>query len=451
MTSTRQQLLDLIVDPDAAYDMPEQALAPLQLRAAQELFELRRTQIPLVGKRAEDAGISSIRSFDDLVPLLFAHTVYKSYPPSFVEQGRWERMLQWLNTLSVEDTTKVDVKGVNNVDDWIDRLWDAGHMVLATSGSSGKVSFLNHTRGDQRTKTRHFKHSVNWPYVKASKERALFWLGPIKGPNSAIESAIIGAENWGKPGETYALTEEPLRISEVSRMAAMRKKMTDGSATPGEIAAFEAEGVLKGAKAQAQLRELAAKIIERRHQPMLISGLWAQHMAIIKQAREMGIGDGEFHPQTIINAGGGIKGVALPPDYKEQVAAFYGNVIRPGAYGMTEMAQVMPRCEAGRYHRAPALITLVLDQEGERLLKPEDAKDGLAEGRFAFLDLAYEGRWGGLITGDKVTIDFRERCPCGRSGPTFLDNIARFAQAGGDDHIGCAGTIDAYIRGAVAA
>jgi hypothetical protein len=451
MTPVRQQLLDAITDPDRAYNTPATTLAPLQLQAARELFEQRRSQIPLVGKRAADAGIGAIRSFDDLVPLLFAHTVYKSYPASFVEQGRWDRMLQWLQTLSVESTSNVDVRGVQNVDQWIDRLWDAGHMVLATSGSSGKVSFLNHTRGDQRTKTRHFKHSVNWPYVKPSRERALFWLGPMQGPNSAIESAHINAENWGKPGHIFALTDEPLRISEVSRMAAMRKKMTEGSATPGEIAAFEAEAALKGAKAQAQLRELAVKIIERRHEPMLISGLWAQHMAIIHQAREMGIGDGEFHPQTIINAGGGIKGIALPPDYKEQVARFYGDVIRPGAYGMTEMAQVLPRCEAGRYHRAPALIVLVLDQSGERLLKPEDATDGLAEGRFAFLDLAYEGRWGGIITGDKVTIDFRDRCPCGRHGPTLLDNISRYAQSGGDDHIGCAGTIDAYIRGAVAA
>jgi hypothetical protein len=138
--------------------------------------------------------------------------------------------------------------------------------------------------------------------------------------------------------------------------------------------------------------------------------------------------------------------VALPPDYKEQVAKFYGNVIRPGAYGMTELAQLLPRCEAGHYHRAPGLIMLVLDAPGERLLTEADAKDGLAEGRFAFLDLLYEGRWGGLITGDKVTVDFRH-CACGRPGPTLLDNITRFAQVGEDDHIGCAGTIDGYIRG----
>jgi hypothetical protein len=142
--------------------------------------------------------------------------------------------------------------------------------------------------------------------------------------------------------------------------------------------------------------------------------------------------------------------VALPDDYKEQVARFYGNVIRGGAYGMTELAQLLPRCEHNRYHRAPGLITLILDQPGERLLTAADGEDGIVEGRFAFLDLMLGGRWGGLITGDKVTADLNERCPCGRSGPTILDTISRYAQPGEDDHIGCAGTIDGYIRGALA-
>jgi len=190
-------------------------------------------------------------------------------------------------------------------------------------------------------------------------------------------------------------------------------------------------------------------LLDRRHEPLFISGMWAQHMAIIGRARERGIGDGEFHPDTIMNAGGGIKGVALPPDYKEQVQRFYGKVITPGAYGMTEMAQLSPRCEAGRYHRAPGMIWLILDKAGEGLVTPADGVDGIVEGRFGFLDLLYEGRWGGLITGDKVTVDFADRCPCGRPGPTLLDNITRYAQAGEEDHIGCAGTIDGYIRGAL--
>jgi len=72
------------------------------------------------------------------------------------------------------------------------------------------------------------------------------------------------------------------------------------------------------------------------------------------------------------------------------------------------------------------------------------------EGRFAFLDLLYDGRWGGLISGDRVSVDFGLRCPCGRFGPTILDTITRWAQPGEDDHIGCAGTIDSYIQGAIA-
>ena len=449
MSSTRKELLELITDPDAAYGMDPVNLLPLQLQAAQDLFRQRREQIPLVGRRADDAGITEIHSLDDLVPLLFAHTVYKSYPASFIEHGRWDRMLQWLDTLSVADVTEVDVAGVSNIDEWIERLWAHGHMVLATSGTSGKCSFLNHTRGDSDMKKRHFKHTVGWPFVRSSPSRSVFWLGPLKGPNSAIESGNFNAENWGRPGSVFALTDQELKISAVSQMAAMRKKMADGTATPAEIAAFESSAKAKGEAGRASLLKLIDALLDRRHEPLFISGMWSQHLAIVERARERGIGDGDFHPETIMNAGGGIKGVALPPDYKEQVHRFYGKVITPGAYGMTEMAQLNPRCEAGRYHRPPGLIWLILDQTGERLLTPADGVNGIVEGRFGFLDLLYEGRWGGLITGDRVTADFGERCPCGRPGPTLLDNITRFAQAGEEDHIGCAGTIDGYIRGAL--
>lgn len=451
MTSIRQQLLDMILEPDRAYAMPASDVAPLQLRAAQELFEERRGQIPLLNRRAEEAGITRIEKFEDLVPLLFAHTVYKSYPASFVEQGRWDRMLQWLQTLSVSAVGNVEVSGVQDVDDWIARLWDAGHKVLATSGSSGKCSFLNHTVGDSELKKRHFRHTVGWPLVKPSADRQVFWLGPRNGPNSACEAANINAENWGRPGAVHALTDQPLRIAEVSRMAAMRKKMADGSAAPQEIASFEAEARRKAVEGREAMLALADKILDHRHEPLMISGMWAQYMMLIARARERGIPDGDFHPDCIVNAGGGVKGIALPPDYKEQVARFFGPVMRPGAYGMTELAQLMPRCEAGRYHRAPGLIWLILDRDGERLLTPQDGEDGIAEGRFAFLDLLYEGRWGGLITGDKVKVDYKPRCPCGRSGPTLFDDITRFAQIGEDDHIGCAGTVDAYIRGEIGA
>jgi hypothetical protein len=359
-------------------------------------------------------------------------------------------MLQWLNTLSIPDVRHVDVSGVKDVDDWLERLWAAGFRVLATSGTSGKCSFLLQTEEDYTRKVRHFKHSVGWPYVRAEPNRSLFWLGPFQGPNSAIESAHINATNWAKPGAVYSLTDKPLRISQVSRMAALAKRIAAGEATPEEIAQAGQAAKAQAAEGQSAMQVLADKILDMRHEPLVVAGLWAQHLAVIARARERGIADGDFHQQTMVFAGGGVKNVKLPDDYKEQVDRFYGNAVRPAAYGMTELASLMPRCEAGRYHRAASLIWLILDGSGERLLTEADGTDGIVEGRFGFLDLLFEGRWGGVISGDKVKVDFKSRCPCGRSGPTIFDSITRWVQPGQEDHIGCAGTIDSYVRGAVA-
>ena len=71
---------------------------------------------------------------------------------------------------------------------------------------------------------------------------------------------------------------------------------------------------------------------------------------------------------------------------------------------------------------------------------------GEIEGRAAFFDLALDGRWNGVITGDKISLDL-DPCVCGAKSPSIRDNIVRFADLEGDDKIGCAGTVDAYVRG----
>lgn len=448
--SARQELLDLI-DRDDVFDAPPTDLNALRLEAARELFAERREQIAVLRRRADETGTTEITTFGDLVPLLFAHTVYKSYPAALVEKGRWDRMLQWLQTLSVSDLSNTDVTGVADVDDWMNRLREARHLVLATSGSSGKVSFLTQTCGDREGKKRHFRRTMGWPFVKPNADRPFFALGPSQGFNSAIEAQQIQAEIWGRQDAVYFLTDEPLLIREVSANAALRKRMAEGVATPSELQAAEQAGAEKGARMSAALDRMADTILAHRHEPIVLGALWAQHMMIIDKARALGVADGAFHPDSLIMAGGGIKGVSLPADYKERVDTFYGQVVRPGGYGMTEMAQRLPRCESKRYHVPPGLIPLLLDQPGEVLQNADGTHEGVIEGRFAFLDLLYEGRWGGLITGDKVQIDFAPRCLCGRPGPTVLDTITRYSQPGEDDHIGCAGTIDAYVRGEMAA
>ena len=50
-------------------------------------FDRTLSDEDVLRRRATDSGVGEIRSLADLVPLLFAHTAYKSYPASLVEQG----------------------------------------------------------------------------------------------------------------------------------------------------------------------------------------------------------------------------------------------------------------------------------------------------------------------------------------------------------------------------
>lgn len=442
----RTRLLDLMGSAEH-YRVPAADLRAMQLAAAQELLEVRAAQIPVLRRRAEDAGVTRIRSEADLVPLLFPHTTYKSYPQSFVDNGRWDRMGGWLDTLSVNDVASMPTDGVSGVDDWVDRLWASGHEVMATSGTSGKCSFLNRDVADRHLQKRYLGElSEAFLGMRPSADRPVFQLFPSSGPNNGVLAARLNAEHWGRPGDVHFLGEEPLRVSEISRAATMRARMQKGEAQPDEIAAFERDMAGKSEKVQRQLDAMIEQIVARRHEPMFLSGQWSQHWAIVQRAREMGVPDGDFHAETIVAAGGGTKGLDLPEDYEEQVNRFYGPVVRPKNYGMTEMLLMMPRCEAHRYHAPAGVIPLVLDAEGEALAQG----DTTVEGRFACLDLGLEGRWGGVISGDRVTMDLAETCACGRRGPTLLEPITRFTTPGQDDHIGCAGTIDAYIRGMLA-
>ena len=130
--------------------------------------------------------------------------------------------------------------------------------------------------------------------------------------------------------------------------------------------------------------------------------------------RERGYGGTDFAENALLT-GGGLKGVQLPPDYREVILDTF-NISEERLYhlySMQELNTPFPRCRAGRYHVAPWVLALPLDAPGEVLL---DATQGEIEARAAFFDLAIEGRWGGVISGDRITIDFRP-CACGHQGP----------------------------------
>jgi hypothetical protein len=111
---------------------------------------------------------------------------------------------------------------------------------------------------------------------------------------------------------------------------------------------------------------------------------------------------------------------------------------------MQEIQTSMPRCRAGRYHLPPWLIPLLLDEGGDNLLPV--AGTGEVEGRAGFFDRSIDGRWNGVISGDKISLTY-DRCASGSPSPSIRDDITRYADLAGGDKITCAGTADAYVRG----
>lgn len=442
----RQRIFDMIDHADT-FGKSDEELIPAQIAAAQEYFEELRPKVRILDKRAQETGIEKITKMEDLVPLLFSHTTYKTYPVSFVTNGQWDRMTQWLSTLSAQPLDNVNLKGIQDIDDWLIRLQEANHLVATTSGTSGKVSVLNRTPDDTLIGTRITSKFFGWPKpIAPNRDRHFFSLTPSDGAGMLVYHAHIFASLFARPDSIHYLSNERMRVAPLMRAAEMRQKMVAGTAKPEEVEEFQ-----KTAKAQADKMEKAIdgivdEILAVRHELCFISGLWAMYWRLMEKARARGIPDGDFNPNTLAGAGGGLKGLNLPPDYAEQVFKFLG-VQRFAAYGMSEMVFSQPRCEAGRFHREPWIIQLLLDGTGEHLLDM-NRTEGVIEGRFAILDMSQHGRWGGIITGDKVEMAFG-KCPCGRHGPTILPTITRYANLGEEDKIGCAGTIESYIRGAL--
>ena len=117
-------------------------LRETQVAALDERFQERKERIKLLGHRAREAGVTEIRGREDMVPLLFPHTVYKSYPESFLIEERWDRLGRWLSTVSPYPISPIEISDVTGIDDWVERLQAKGHYVSCSSGTTGKSAML---------------------------------------------------------------------------------------------------------------------------------------------------------------------------------------------------------------------------------------------------------------------------------------------------------------------
>jgi hypothetical protein len=433
-----------LVKADDRFDIPYADLLPLQLAAAEERLQSRLGKIKFLDHRVEETGVRAIRSREDIVPLLFAHTTYKSYPESWFYGGKWDRMSKWLDTVATDRAPPIDLNGVDDVDQWLERLEDAGVYVSCSSGTTGKCSMIPANMNDRAFYKEHTVSLLEWVTgVRRGADYLTITMTPVAKSvkakdGSAALSAAFGPDRHAFPGP-------PITVGRVSAMVALRRSIADGTAKPGDIARFEEIAAEREQAMKDGIEVTARTIVENRRRPLFFAGMFATMFQIAEMIREMGYSGKDFHPDNLLSVAGGLKGAVLPPDYREYIMETFNLQPRriSQSYGMQELAANMPRCLAGRYHVPPWLMLLPLDAHGEALAPMQD---GQVEGRAGFFDIALDGRWNGLITGDKVQVDFGP-CACGHQGPTVHNEITRYADLPGGDKITCAGTIDAYVRG----
>ncbi|MCB2075340.1 MAG: hypothetical protein H6917_15705 [Novosphingobium sp.] len=446
MTEIADRLVNMMSER-TGFDLPYSEIRDLQVAAINERFQDGVGRIKLVRHRAEEAGVTEIRKLDDVVPLLLPHTAYKSYPESFLADKRWDRLTQWLGTVSSCPTDNVDLSGVQDVDGWIAACEAAGHFVSCSSGTTGKPAMLPATRFDLDFAGKEGVEAVQWGSdMRVGDMRTMAGYGATAQTprNSANGGSLMNA--FVDTSKIRPSSAPPITIGSITKMIALRKAMASGTARPEEIAEFERESTMRQEALDGALDRAVENVIENRHDRLFIMAMWGPLYNLAERVRDRGFTGKDFHPENGVFLGGGLKRAQVPPNYKEFIYDTFN--LQPNfiyqMYGMQETQTSMARCrEGGRYHIPAWMVCLPLDKEGNNLLPI--GQDEI-KGRAAFFDLSMDGRWGGVISGDQIEVDFRP-CQCGSPSPSIRDNIARYADLEGDDKIACSGTIDAYVRG----
>ena len=434
--ATAEPAARLLQHGDDATRLPRAELEALQLAGVRARFEQLRQQIAVLTVLADQQRITAVEQLDDVAPLLFQHTMYKSYPIKLLLRHRFADLTRWLQRLTAVDLSRLPTAGLTGIDAWLDAL-DAHTTlrVITSSGTSGTMSFLPKSTVELED----FGASFELP---SGGRRDVVWPNFRRGSSAWCRVAeLLERRVAGGPERFHAL--HPGRMSADLQLLAARVRAAQAR---GERLDLDESLVLRQAEFEAQQRELRDAVprylaeldSEVRGKSAFVCGLSNVTFQLAQAGIAAGIED-LFAPDTVVTVGGGGKGIALPPDFEEIIARFTGVAAIDVIYGMSEVNAANRRCERGRYHIVPTAVLYVLDPEDGHVLP----REGEQTGRAAFYDLLAQTYWGGFVTGDEVTVDWAP-CRCGRTTPHLAPAIQRYSEKrGGDDKITCATTEEA--------
>ena len=432
-------------------------LDQLQLGGLKRRFGQLRGRLPMMDRLADIQNINVIDELNDVLPLLFDHATYKSYPASFLDKHRYAQLTAWLGKLTTLDLSNADVSACRSIDDWMSAISTNTPLDLVhTTGTSGTMSFLPWSKVEWR------KHIGQFPVVfmqrfgKASPKPTIPMnidciypyfrrggLTPIIMCN-AIVDIIAGSEERLHAAYPERLSSDMLMLAAKYRNASAKGELERLNISPELMArreSFEAQQKAMPGQVVQFFELMRTRLAGKR---VYMSATTHMLFGFAENGLKQGMKK-LFAPDSVIVTGGGGKGMVLPDNWEEPVKEFFGVDWISTSYGMTEMAGEFCKCEHGHYHGMPWIIPFMLDPDSNQPLP----RRGRVTGRFAFFDLLVETRWGGFITGDEVTLDWDTPCPCGRTTPYFVGKIQRLSERrdeGGEEKLSCAAAPEAYAE-----
>ena len=438
------------------FSYEQEDVEAFRLKVLKKRFNELKEKVGALRKLADLQTVSSIDTIDDAVPLLFQHTVYKSYPMPLLEKGRFDALNKWFDQLTAYDLSVVDASKCQFVDEWLTLIEDQTPLKpIHTTGTSGKLSFLPRSKADFTTQfrftltrwqgvgdERNINIDIDNPRMRLPTIQPSYRHGYYMAQRLLDEQIkVLGDEE--KTESLYNDTLSPDVLSLAGRVATAEAKgeLNKLHIAPALLERFKATQERQTNKSQTDA-EFFDRVLERfQGQQVMIGNTVPQLYEWAKEGTKRGL-KGIFSADSLIGSGGGNKGVVLPDDWQQQIENVVGAPVAL-AYGMSELCAMMNMCSHGHYHVPPYLILYVLDEQTGHSMP----RSGEQTGRAAFFDMMVDSYWGGFITGDEVTVNWGGDCSCGRNGEYLLPTIQRFSEKNGsDDKISCAGAPDAQKK-----
>jgi hypothetical protein len=430
-------------------------LEDLQRRAMSVRFQQHYASIEMLHKLADRLQITQVAKFDDVVPLLFSHTAFKSYPSALIDAKRFDLMTKWLDKLTSYDLSAVDTNDCNSIDEWIDRLDEQTPLeVITSSGTTGTLSIIPKDKrgaeqGMQLWKICLFQEfgsepteaqlnpavDVIWPNFASGK------LGHLRIADMIKRGFTGGDESKFHALYSGAVDTDLMFLASKMRAAASRGELHRLEIDPA-LAARKDEFLEMQARQPQELDAFFARITDQlRGRRVFMIGTYGLMYDIANAGLQRGVKD-VFAKDSAILTGGGLKGVVLPDNFMDVITEFLGVDRIQVGYGFSEASTFHWACDEGRYHVMPWVVPFVLDPNTSEPLP----RTGRQTGRAAVYDILLRAHWGGVISGDEVTIDWDLECPCGRTSVAYEKDIMRYSEKQGveDDRITCAATHEVH-------